>query len=237
MFSVILSLLFIFTGILFGWQYSIHVHCSKLPPGPKPLPIIGNLHLLGKQPTHRALYKLSQTYGSIMSMRLGSVNAVVVSSPDAAKLFLGTHDAIFASRPKLQVSKYLYHGKGLVLTEYGPHWRNVRKFCMIELLSAAKVNRFAGMRREEIGLMVEKVRVASKVHEVVNLGEAAGDIIEGMTCRMLFGKKNDERFVFKKIINEILGVLGVFNLADYFPILIPFDLQVTNFDWNISILV
>ena len=73
MFSVLLSLLFIFTGILFWWQYSTHVHRSKLPPGPKPLPIIGNLHLLGKQPTHRALYKLSQIYGSIMSMRLGSL--------------------------------------------------------------------------------------------------------------------------------------------------------------------
>ncbi|KVH96284.1 cytochrome P450 [Cynara cardunculus var. scolymus] len=189
-----LSLLFLLAGFLFWWQYSTHIHGSKLPPGPMPLPIIGNLHLLGKQPSHRALYKLSQRYGSIMSMRLGSVNAVVISSPEAAKLFLGTHDAVFASRPKLQASKYLYHGKGMVLTEYGPHWQNVRKFCLIELLSAVKVNRFAGMRREEIGLMVGKIRAASKAHEVVDLGEVAGGLIEGMTCRMLFGKKNDERF-------------------------------------------
>ncbi|KAI3729448.1 hypothetical protein L6452_18107 [Arctium lappa] len=225
MFSIMLSLLLILVGILLWWQYSTHVHRSKLPPGPMPLPIIGNLHLLGKQPTHRALYKLSERYGSIMSMRLGSVNAVIISSPDAAKLFVGTHDAVFASRPKFQVSKYLYQGKGMVLTEYGPHWRNVRKFCMIELLSGVKVNRFAGMRREEIGLMVEMIRVASKAHEVVNVGEVAGDLIEGMTCRMLFGKKNDERFVFKRTIDEVLELLGVFNLADYLPILTPFDLQ------------
>ncbi|KAK4418737.1 Labd-13Z-ene-9,15,16-triol synthase, chloroplastic [Sesamum alatum] len=58
---------------------------AKLPPGPYPLPIIGNILLLGSKP-HQSLAKLSRKYGSVMSLKLGSMTTVVVSSPEAAKI-------------------------------------------------------------------------------------------------------------------------------------------------------
>ncbi|KAL7117024.1 hypothetical protein ACP275_03G045100 [Erythranthe tilingii] len=57
---------------------------TKLPPGPFPLPIIGNLLLLGRNP-HRSLAKLSKTYGPLMYLKLGTVQTIVASSPDMAK--------------------------------------------------------------------------------------------------------------------------------------------------------
>ncbi|KAI3515831.1 hypothetical protein L1887_14736 [Cichorium endivia] len=222
MYSFTLAVLLILTGILF-WRWSSPQ--KKLPPGPMPLPIIGNLHLLGNLP-HRALHKLSQKYGPIMSIRLGSIQFVIVSSPEAAKLFLGTHDAVFASRPNIEAAKYLSYGsRGMTFSEYGPYWRSVRKFCTLELLSATKINGFAGMRREEIRMMVEEMRVASMRRQVVNLSETVGALIEGMTCKMIFGKKNDERFVFKRVVDESMEATGAFNLADYVPMLAPFDFQ------------
>ncbi|XP_023729172.1 cytochrome P450 CYP736A12 [Lactuca sativa] len=220
-----LAILLVFTGILFWQWWSTHVHRKKLPPGPIPLPIIGSLHLLGNLP-HRALHKLSQKYGSIMSIRLGSIQSVIVSSPEAAKLFLGTHDAIFASRPNTEAAKYLSYGsKGMTLTEYGPYWRSVRKFCTLELLNVMKVKSFAGMRREEIRLMVEEMKVASMERKVVDLDEAVGALVDGMTCRMIFGKKNKDRSIFKDVLDETMELAGAFNLADYVRILAPFDLQ------------
>ncbi|XP_071688772.1 cytochrome P450 CYP736A12-like [Rutidosis leptorrhynchoides] len=225
MYPVTLALLLVLVGILFRLWRSTNLRHKNLPPGPTPLPIIGSLHLLGNLP-HRALHKLSQKYGPIMSIRLGSVQFVIVSSPDAAKLFLGTHDAIFASRPNIQAAKYLSYGcKGMTFAQYGPYWRNVRKFCTVELLSPAKINGFAGMRKEEIGLMVDKLKIASKEHKVVNLSEIVGDVIESMVCRMLFGKKNDDTFVFRTIIDKSMEAIGKFNIADYVPTLAPFDLQ------------
>ncbi|KAI3817099.1 hypothetical protein L1987_10887 [Smallanthus sonchifolius] len=218
-------LVLVLTGIFLRHWWSTHLRRKNLPPGPVPLPVIGSIHLLGSLP-HRSLHKLSQKYGPIMSIRLGSVQFVIVSSPDAAKLFLGTHDTVFASRPEIQAAKYLsYDNKGMTFSEYEPYWRSVRKFCTVELLSATKISGFAGMRREEIGLMVEEMKAASKAHKVVNLCETVSSVIEGMVCRMLFGKKNDERFVFKTVIDKSMEATGTFNLADYVPMLAPFDLQ------------
>ncbi|XP_071701335.1 cytochrome P450 CYP736A12-like [Rutidosis leptorrhynchoides] len=224
MVSFTLVPLFILTGIILRWCYSTHIHRKTSPPGPFPLPIIGNLHLLGKLP-HCAFYKLSQRYGPIMSIHLGSINCVVVSSPDGAKLFFGTHDAILTSRPKLELAKYLYYGnKGILLTE-GEYWRNVRKLCTMELFTPMKINGFAKMRNEEIKAMIKDVKVWCLSSEIVNLGEFVGRVIEGMTCRMLFGFKNDKTFVFKKLVDDVAEALGTKNLADFIPMLKPFDLQ------------
>ncbi|KAL9858520.1 putative cytochrome P450 [Arabidopsis thaliana] len=42
---------------------------SKSPPGPPRLPIIGNIHLVGKNP-HHSFTDLSKTYGPVMSLKL-----------------------------------------------------------------------------------------------------------------------------------------------------------------------
>uniref|UniRef100_A0A0E0B3H5 Cytochrome P450 n=1 Tax=Oryza glumipatula TaxID=40148 RepID=A0A0E0B3H5_9ORYZ len=43
----------------------------RLPPGPKPWPIIGNLNLIGALP-HRSIHELSKRYGPLIQLRFGS---------------------------------------------------------------------------------------------------------------------------------------------------------------------
>ncbi|KAL8094294.1 cytochrome P450 CYP736A12-like [Apium graveolens] len=196
---------------------------SKLPPGPWGIPFIGHLHMLGKLP-HRDITKLSQKYGPIMYLRLGSIPTIVISSPPLIELFLKTHDTIFASRPKTQASKILsYDNTAIAFTEYGPYWRNVRKFCISQLLSTNKIESMAWQRKEELGFMVESLREAAATREVVNVSEKLAGLIEDMTCGMLFGKSRDNDM--SKVIPELLCLHGLFNVTDYLPILGPFDLQ------------
>lgn len=77
---------------------------QKLPPGPKPWPIIGNLNLLGSIP-HQSLHTLALKYGELMSLKFGSKPVLVASSPEMAKEFLKTHDIVFASRPTTATGK------------------------------------------------------------------------------------------------------------------------------------
>ncbi|PPS14106.1 hypothetical protein GOBAR_AA06488 [Gossypium barbadense] len=84
--------------------------------------------MLGKLP-HQNLHHLVKRYGPMMSLRLGCVPTILVSSPEAAKVFLKTHDLVFASRLGMQAGEYLSYGStSIAFTPYGSYWRTVRKW-------------------------------------------------------------------------------------------------------------
>ncbi|XWS60935.1 hypothetical protein CRYUN_Cryun07bG0081500 [Craigia yunnanensis] len=96
----VLGFLCLFFYILFYMSSRQHRRENReLPPGPRALPIIGNLHMLGKLPL-QALHQLVKIYGPMMLTRLGTVPTVVVSSPQVSELMLKTHDAIFRKQAK-----------------------------------------------------------------------------------------------------------------------------------------
>ncbi|GMJ10083.1 TRANSPARENT TESTA 7, CYTOCHROME P450 75B1 [Hibiscus trionum] len=228
--SSTLALLLVLLGTLCSFIYFFrtpnhHKDRRKLPPGPAPFPIIGNLYMLGKLP-HQSLHHLAKTHGPIMSIKLGYVPTIVVSSPEAAELFLRVHDVVFASRPKVQSAEYLTCGaKGLGFTEYGSYWRTVRKWCVLHLLSASKVECFAPVRKAEMGSLVELVRKKAAAGETLNLSQQIGQIIEAIMSKVIFGRCMDAEIEFKPLIEDAMYLAGVFNLSDYVPFLAPFDLQ------------
>ncbi|MQM16378.1 hypothetical protein Taro_049334 [Colocasia esculenta] len=138
----------------------------KLPPGPRGLPVIGNLHLLGKHP-HQTLYQLSKQYGPIMQLQLGRVPAVVISSAQMAEQVLKTHDLLFCSRPDMATGKRLsYNFSDVVLSPYNAAWRELRKITMLNLLNPKMVEdpSFATMEYAMVEL-VKNPRVMSKAQE------------------------------------------------------------------------
>ncbi|KAK9114861.1 hypothetical protein Syun_021658 [Stephania yunnanensis] len=160
-----------------------------------------------------------------MHIRLGQVPTIVVSSPEAAELFLKAHDLVFASRPTVLAEKFIGYGfRGLAFSPYGAYWRNMRKLCTLELFTNAKVEMFRPMRREEVSNLVEVLKVASHAREVVCVSEMVGKVVEDMTYRMVFGSKED-RYRLKPIINEAMRLTAAFDVGDYVPFLAPLDLQ------------
>ncbi|KAL1824690.1 hypothetical protein ACET3Z_011468 [Daucus carota] len=139
-----------------------------LPPGPRGLPIVGSLLNLVTLP-HRTFQDLSNKYGPIMSLRMGSVVAIIVSSCQAAQLFLKTHDSVFSVRPKMEAVVYISYGNNGISFTNGSYWRHVRKFVVQELLAPAKTSSFRGMRREEVGLVVEDIKKAAAAGKVVDI--------------------------------------------------------------------
>ena len=83
------ALAFVAAAVVAGLLYSLTSRrktSSRLPPGPAPLPILGNLTALSGLP-HRSLEKLARKYGGLVYLRLGygsfcvSPNIIATTSP------------------------------------------------------------------------------------------------------------------------------------------------------------
>ncbi|KAK8493007.1 hypothetical protein V6N11_029738 [Hibiscus sabdariffa] len=202
---------------------------KRLPPGPTWLPILGNLLTIGSKP-HQDLQRLAHKYGPIMHLRFGLMPVIVVSSPEAAELFLKTHDLVFATRPPHEPSKYIsYNQQNLVFSPYGSYWRNMRKMCTLELLSNHKIASFGSMRKQELDLLVRRIREAASAGVTVDLNSEVTSFSTNVACRMVIGKKyNRDDFGekgFEATIREGMQIAAAFNLADYIPQIRGLDLQ------------
>lgn len=84
---------------------------GKPPPGPKPFPILGNLTCMsGYEVPYEAFTDLGKRYGPIVSLRLGSVPAVVVNGVDNIKEVLIAKSSHFDGRPNFQRYHILFGG-------------------------------------------------------------------------------------------------------------------------------
>ena len=70
---------------------------APLPPGPRGLPVLGNLLQLGARP-HQTMQALAKDYGPLFRLRLGSVDVIVAGSASVATEFLKVHDVNFSDR-------------------------------------------------------------------------------------------------------------------------------------------
>eukprot|EP00253_Pinus_taeda_P018652 PITA_18652 len=225
-----------FVGLVFSFFFIWSLHkrriSARLPPGPFPWPIIGNLHQL-ILPAHRSLKDLADKYGPIFFLRLGSVPTVVVSSSEMAKYFLKTHDLLFSSRPPTSVGKYIfYNSKDIVFSPYGDHWRQIRKICVVQLLNAKRIDSFRYVREEEMSLAIRSIWEKSESGTIaVNVSKAISTLISNIVWRILASRKFTDNNLgsnfegFKDLLVELITAGGVFNIGDFIPYLDCFDLQ------------
>ncbi|KAL4283557.1 hypothetical protein GQ457_16G026710 [Hibiscus cannabinus] len=216
-------------ALVFFLTWRIRPKNKRLPTGPRGLPILGNLLMIGTKP-HQDLRRLAREYGPIMHLRFGLMPVIVVSSPEAAELFLKTHDLVFASRPPHEASKYIsYNQQNLVFAPYGSYWRNMRKMCTLELLSNHKITTFRSMRKQELDLLVRHIREAAYSGVAVDLSSMVTSFSTDVSCRMIIGKKYDRDDFGEKgfgaTVRETMRIASAFNLADYIPQIRGLDLQ------------
>ncbi|NWY05587.1 CP1A4 protein, partial [Nothoprocta ornata] len=99
----------------------------KSPPGPRGLPILGNVLELRKDP-HLVLTRLSQHYGDVMEIRIGTRPVLVLSGLDTIKQALVKQGEDFMGRPDLHSSKYISNGQSLAFSpDSGDVWKARRK--------------------------------------------------------------------------------------------------------------
>ncbi|XP_030451946.2 geraniol 8-hydroxylase-like [Syzygium oleosum] len=200
---------------------------SKLPPGPRPLPIIGNLLELGDLP-HKSLTKLAHTYGPIIKLNLGFVTTVVVSSPMLAKEILQTHDTVFSNRMIPDSITAHDHDKlGLAWLHVSPLYRNLRKIFNLHIFTRKKLDLSQHLRGKKVQELVAFVRKCAYAGEAVNIGEAAFraslNAISNTVFSLDMTEPSNPAGELKEVVWQIMVEIGNPNLADYFPVLKKID--------------
>ncbi|KAL5546446.1 hypothetical protein UlMin_006133 [Ulmus minor] len=189
----------------------------NLPPGPLKLPVIGNLHNLVCSLPHQRLRDLSNKYGPLMSLQLGEVPHVVVSSPEIAREIFRVHDINFSDRPFI-VAARMFYSIDIALAPYGDYWRQLRKICKEELLSLKRVESFRSIREEEVSNLTGDLVSSARRGEVpINLSEKILSMTYGIAARASFGKKCSEQEAFISSVKDGMKISGGFSLSDMFP--------------------
>ncbi|CAN1126451.1 Cytochrome P450 84A1 [Linum perenne] len=221
----LLLLLIILASLLLVVVFLLHGRSRSsrnlpLPPGPKGLPIIGNM-LIMDQLTHHGLAKLAKQYGGLFHLRMGNINMVTVSSPEIAKQVLKSQDNIFSNRPTNIAINYLtYDRSDMAFANYGPFWRQMRKISVMKLFSRRRAESWESVR-DEIDSMVQTV-AANPTGNPINVGELIFTFTMNLTYRAAFGTSNNNKGQmeeFIKILQEFSRLFGAFNIADFIPFL------------------
>ncbi|KAL5554877.1 hypothetical protein UlMin_037113 [Ulmus minor] len=200
------------------------------PPGPKRLLIIGILHQLGAKP-HKSLTKLAKIHGPLMSLKLGQVTTIVVSSAAMAKEVLQTHDQFLCSRTipdALHV--YEHNTTGLPWIPVSDLWRNLRKICNTQLFAGKVLDLNQNLRRRKVDELFGEMLKRSVAGEAVDIGRAAFTTALNQLSNTIFSvdladPNSDLAKEFKDITYNIMKEAGMPNLSDYFPLLKMIDPQ------------
>ncbi|XP_020235879.1 cytochrome P450 83B1 [Cajanus cajan] len=210
--------------LLFFFQYRRNLKNPPLPPGPRGLPIIGNLHQLNSSSLHLQLWQLSKKYGPLFFLQLGLRPAIVISSSKLAKEVMKDHDLECCGRPKLLGQQKLsYNGLEMIFSPYSDFWREIRKLCVVHVLSSRRVSRFSSIRQFEVKQMIKKISNHASSSKVTNLNEVLMRLTSTMICRIAFGRRYEdegtERSKFHGMLNECQAMMATFFFSDYIPFL------------------
>ncbi|KAG0628580.1 hypothetical protein M758_1G037100 [Ceratodon purpureus] len=207
----------------------------NLPPSPPSVPILGHLHLLGPK-AHQSLAKLSEKYGPIMFLKLGTKSTLVISSPEMAKEVFKKHDLAFSQRPRMTCTDLLVTNKeGFAFQSNTPSWRNLRKIFMLEMLSPNRVQQAQKIRAQETAYMLKAILrdVTENPNTPIALNPKLSLLTTNFISQMILskryfshdrGEETAEAKEFKYVNAEMMQLLGSIFPADCLPWLYWFDI-------------
>ncbi|XP_058039050.1 cytochrome P450 2K6-like isoform X3 [Ahaetulla prasina] len=103
----ILAIMFILTK-----GSSWNNNCPNLPPGPRTIPILGNLHMMDLKRPHKTMIELSKEYGPIFRLKMGFQEMVVLTGYETVKEALVNQADAFAERASVPFFEDVAKGFG-----------------------------------------------------------------------------------------------------------------------------
>uniref|UniRef100_A0A7N0SXI5 Cytochrome P450 n=1 Tax=Kalanchoe fedtschenkoi TaxID=63787 RepID=A0A7N0SXI5_KALFE len=200
----------------------------QTPPSPSWLRIFH--HIFWQRNTVTETFtRLADRYGPIISFSVGSVDLVVVSSPELVHECFTKNDVVLADRPGgsaiLRVD-----GQPIVATaSYGPLWRNLRRLAAQEFLSPSRLTAYKQVREDELRSWLKTIFTTGASHTCskVEMRSKFSDLLFNTLMMMIVGRRDfgeDSTGAGNKFLRNlhvITEMLSSINSLDFFSYLCP----------------
>ncbi|XP_077636797.1 cytochrome P450 2C21-like isoform X5 [Crocuta crocuta] len=153
---------------------------EKLPPGPTPLPIIGNVLQINVSNVSKSISKLAESYGPVFTVYFANKRTVVVYGYEAVKEALIDQSEAFSGRGPFPVLDRAIQGLGVVFSN-GEQWKQVRRFTLMVLWNLGMGKKTIEDRIQEEALyLVEALKKTNGTHNVLlkNIAHQCKFIVE-----------------------------------------------------------
>ncbi|XP_072286507.1 cytochrome P450 2G1-like [Pyxicephalus adspersus] len=160
---------------------------SNLPPGPTPLPVLGNLLQLKTGHLMDSFQEIREKYGDIYTIYMGPRRVIVLCGYDAAKEALVDQGDVFGMRGLLPSVEQYFKGQGLVFGN-GECWKQLRRFSVQTLKIFGVGKKSIEMRiHEEAFCLVEALRETHGLpfNPILCFSQVSANVM----CSVLFGKR------------------------------------------------
>ncbi|XP_076462581.1 cytochrome P450 2B4-like [Babylonia areolata] len=231
--SVTLLLTAVVVGLSLLWLW-LHLTnhprpaTTRLPPGPGfALPVLGHLHLLGKDPRAK-LHQWRERYGDVFSVLLGSRQVVILCGFPAIWEAFVKHGDVFSHRMQTPITDRIFKGKGIILS-HGPTWKEQRK-ASLEILRKLGMgkNLLASKVQEEVSHYIRAVE--DHQGQPADLHRLTTVSMSNNICSIVFGRRfryDDPVFIrYIENVEDNLERLGSTDVIHFIPFLeyLPGDL-------------
>nr|XP_060639596.1 cytochrome P450 2G1-like [Anolis sagrei ordinatus] len=165
------------------------LHKGRLPPGPTPLPLIGNFLQIKSSETLKSLIKLREKYGPVFTVYFGTRPVLVLCGHQAVKEALIDKAEEFSGRTTVPSLEPSFQGYGVAFSN-GACWKELRQFSLTVLRSFGMGKKSIEERiQEEAQFLLEEFRKTKEnpFDPTFFLGCAFSNII----CSIVFGNRFD----------------------------------------------
>uniref|UniRef100_A0A8C5D655 Cytochrome P450 2J6-like n=1 Tax=Gouania willdenowi TaxID=441366 RepID=A0A8C5D655_GOUWI len=190
------TLLLFFVVFVLTLDYFKNRKPAGFPPGPKGLPIVGNIFSVDQNRFHESLTKFAGKYGNVYSIRMGQTWMVVLNGLEVLKEGLITQGDNMVDRPDIPLLDDVLHQRGVVFSS-GHTWKQQRRFCLSTL-------RHFGFGKKSL----EQVILDEMTHCAAYFKEYKGapfnpqpivvNSVANVICSIVFAHRfeyNDEKFI------------------------------------------
>ena len=192
----------------------------RMPPGPQPLPFIGNKRSVPAQYPWIKFQEWSKQYGPIFTLWFGRRPTVIISDPNVAVDLMEKRSQKYSSRPRFVVMGEIYWDMASILVQpYGKEWSIRRKLLHSALTQRALQNYVPVQEAEACRLCYQLLSEPQKWEELLDWMTASivfsisyGHRIDSMESPIIRQRMKIMHY------NASLNVPGKF-LAESFPIL------------------